>query len=50
MIAALDEEAARAGVDLVLRVRHGNRARELYERLGFTVEAEDATHAHMRRR
>ena len=50
VIAALDEEAARAGVDLVLRVRHGNRARQLYERLGFTAEAEDATHTHMRRR
>ena len=45
----LDEEAARAGDAMTLRVRHGNRARGLYERLGFVVEREDDTHAYLRR-
>jgi ribosomal protein S18 acetylase RimI-like enzyme len=49
VIRALDEEAARAGSALTLRVRHGNRARGLYDRLGFVVESEDDTHAYMRR-
>ena len=49
VIEALDEEAARSGAALTLRVRHGNEARRLYERLGFAVEAEDDTHAHLRR-
>lgn len=49
VIRALDEEAARGGQSLTLRVRHGNPARRLYERLGFVVEREDETHAHMRR-
>ena len=49
VLQALDEEAARAGDALVLRVRHGNPARRLYERLGFRTTAEDATHAHLQR-
>ena len=49
VIRALDEEAARAGSALTLRVRHGNRARELYDRLGFVVESADETHTYMRR-
>ena len=50
VIRALDEEASRAGADLTLRVRHGNDAVRLYQRLGFVVEATDETHLHMRRR
>lgn len=49
VLRALDEEAARAGVALTLRVRHGNEAIRLYERVGFTRERQDETHVHLRR-
>ncbi len=43
----LDEAAAR-GVSVGLEVELGGRARSLYERLGFVVEASTETHASMR--
>ncbi len=49
VIEALDEEAARAGRDLTLRVRRDNPARRLYERLGFRVTGEDEVRLQMRR-
>lgn len=49
VLQALDEEAARAGDAVELRVRHGNRARRLYERVGFRAIASDDTHVFMRR-
>lgn len=49
VIRALDEEAARAGCALSLRVRKNNRARVLYDRLGFVTVREDDTHVHMTR-
>ncbi len=36
------------GLPVRLRVLHGNRARNLYERLGFSVETVTTTHALMR--
>ena len=49
VIRALDEEAARAGSGLALRVRKANRAKSLYDRLGFRTVDEDETHFHMLR-
>lgn len=49
VLRALDEEAARAGLSLTLRVRHGNEAIRLYERVGFTRVREDETHVHLQR-
>ena len=40
-------EADRAHLPVRLRVLHTNPARRLYERLGFTIEGETATHALM---
>lgn len=48
VIAALDEEAARAGRALTLAVRRDNPALRLYQRLGFRVTAEDDLRFHMR--
>ena len=39
VLVALDEEAARAGDDLVVRLPEGARARSLFERAGFAVAA-----------
>lgn len=44
VLRALQEEAARAGKPLRLRVMKGNPARRLYARLGFAVTGESATH------
>lgn len=49
VLRALDEEAARAGDALEVRIPHGNRARGLLERLGFRVLSEDAEQAVLRR-
>jgi len=43
------ERAAREGRHVSLRVRKPNRARRLYERLGFAVEGENETHYLMRK-
>ena len=41
-------EANRAGLPVALSVLRLNRARRLYERLGFVATSEDETHFHMR--
>ena len=43
-------EAAAAGLPVRLQVLHRNRARALYERLGFTATGETETHVRMERR
>jgi ribosomal protein S18 acetylase RimI-like enzyme len=48
LIRDLLAEARRAGVPVVLQVLRVNPARQLYERLGFTVTGETATHYQMR--
>lgn len=47
LVAGLQAEAARAGRVLRLQVDKANRARRLYERLGFVPIGESATHWHM---
>ncbi len=49
VIRSLMDEAVTSGRELTLDVLHVNeRARSLYERLGFVVHAESDTHASMR--
>ena len=43
------DRARREGRDVTLRVRRANRARHLYERLGFRIEGENETHFLMRK-
>jgi len=43
------EQAARLGAPVTLHVGVRNRARRLYERLGFRIVAEDAMHVLMER-
>jgi ribosomal protein S18 acetylase RimI-like enzyme len=47
VISQLMDQAARLGVPIRLQVLKANRARGLYERLGFRVHAETATHFQM---
>lgn len=49
LIQAVMGEAAGLGLPLRLQVLKANRARRLYERLGFHVYAETATHLQMSR-
>ena len=48
LIRRLQQEARERGVPLTLRVLTSNRARELYERLGFLLTGETETHYQMR--
>jgi ribosomal protein S18 acetylase RimI-like enzyme len=47
VIGQVMDEAARLGLPVRLQVLKANRARRLYERLGFRVHAETATHFQM---
>ena len=48
LIGALLAEAAQAGKPVTLHVAHGNRARRLYERLGFAPTGDDGVYYAMR--
>ena len=48
VIRDLQRRAAARGVPLALQVNRANRARALYERLGFAMTGEMETHYHMR--
>jgi GNAT superfamily N-acetyltransferase len=48
LITALQEEAAAAGLPLALHVETGNRAANLYRRLGFVIDAADSVYNAMR--
>ena len=48
LITALQEEAAAAGLPLALHVETGNRAANLYRRLGFIIDAADSVYNAMR--
>ena len=48
LIRRLQEEASERGLAVTLRVLKVNRARELYERLGFSLVGETDTHYQMR--
>ncbi len=48
LICRLQQKARRHGVPVTLRVIKSNRARELYERLGFVLMGETDTHYQMR--
>jgi ribosomal protein S18 acetylase RimI-like enzyme len=48
LIAALQEEAAAADLPLALHVENGNRAANLYRRLGFVIDASDSVYNAMR--
>jgi ribosomal protein S18 acetylase RimI-like enzyme len=50
LIASLLDEADELGATVVLHVERFNRARALYERLGFEVVADTGAHLRMRRR
>ena len=48
LIRSLQEEAAAAGLPLALHVEAGNRAANLYRRLGFVIDAGDGVYNAMR--
>jgi GNAT superfamily N-acetyltransferase len=48
LIRGVIADADARGLPVTLQVLHGNRARDLYERLGFAVDGETATHTVMR--
>jgi GNAT superfamily N-acetyltransferase len=48
LIAGLQAEAAAAGLPLALHVEAGNRAANLYHRLGFVIDAGDGVYTAMR--